>query len=95
MLYHWFSGFFTLQHSVCTLFLAAISKYPKVAQNKLITCQYKVPTKVGVVNDSKDFFPPKQKILDETLISDYWKLKAMYVEVALECTVRMAEKCCE
>ena len=27
----------------------------------------KVPTKVGVVKDSKEFFPPKQKILDETL----------------------------
>ena len=26
-----------------------------------------IPTKVGVVKDSKEFFPPKQKILDETL----------------------------
>ena len=33
-----------------------------------MTCQYKVPTKVGVVKDSKEFFPPKQKILDETLL---------------------------
>ena len=31
--------------------------------------QYKVPTKVGVVKDSKEFFPPKQIILDETLPS--------------------------
>ena len=67
MFYHYFSSFFTFQHSVCTLFLAAISYYPKVVRNKLITCQYKVPTKVGVVKDSKEFFLPKQKILDETL----------------------------
>ena len=37
----------------------------------LITCQYRVPTKVGVVKDSKEFFPPKQKILDETLTVTY------------------------
>ena len=56
---------FLLYNTVCAHY--AISKYPKVVQNKLITCQYKVPTKVGVLKDSKEFFPPKQKILDETL----------------------------
>ena len=40
---------------------------PQSSPPKLLTCQYKVPTKVGVVKDSEEFFPPKQKILDETL----------------------------
>ena len=40
---------------------------PPPPKKKLLTCQHKVPTKVGVVKDSKEFFPPKQKILDETL----------------------------
>ena len=52
-------------------------------QNKLITCQYKVHTEVGVVKDSKEFFPPKQKILDETLSVYSPKGVALYMILSL------------
>ena len=50
---------------MCTSFLAAINH--KVVQ---ITCQYKVPTK-WVWSIIRALFPPKQKILDETVMGRY------------------------